>query len=101
MSQQITNNLPDKFGSSDEDEDDEEGNWIGEYGADSDFERRRAAAAANTLEDPFGNHHAMDFDDSDDDDGVDEEAWNSPVSVDWMSPLLIRVTLFGSDGTAC
>ncbi|KAF9120001.1 hypothetical protein BGW39_011745 [Mortierella sp. 14UC] len=78
LSQQITNNLPDKFGSSDEDEDDEEGNWIGEYGADSDFERRRAAAAANTLEDPFGNHHAMDFDDSDDDDGVDEEAWNSP-----------------------
>ncbi|KAF8946473.1 hypothetical protein BGZ47_000415 [Haplosporangium gracile] len=78
LSQQITNNLPDKFGSSDEDEDDEEGNWIGEYGADSDFERRRAAAAANTLEDPFGNHHAMDYDDSDDDDGVDEEAWNSP-----------------------
>ncbi|KAG9066653.1 hypothetical protein KI688_012561 [Linnemannia hyalina] len=78
LSQQITNNLPDKFGSSDEDEDDEEGNWIGEYGADSDFERRRAAAAANTLEDPFGNHHAMDFDDSDDDEGVDEEAWNSP-----------------------
>ncbi|KAF9928215.1 hypothetical protein FBU30_002558 [Linnemannia zychae] len=78
LSQQIKNNLPDKFGSSDEDEDDEEGNWIGEYGAESDFERRRAAAAANTLEDPFGNHHAMDFDDSDDDDGVDEESWNSP-----------------------
>ena len=89
MSQQITNNLPDKFGSSDEDEDDEEGNWIGEYGADSDFERRRAAAAANTLEDPFGNHHTMDFDDSDEDDGVDEEAWNSPVSFDFMSPLPI------------
>ncbi|KAG0378134.1 hypothetical protein BGX24_004634, partial [Mortierella sp. AD032] len=78
LSQQITNNLPDKFGSSDEDEDDEEGNWIGDYGADSDFERRRAAAAANTLEDPFGNHHAMDFDDSDDEDGVDEDVWNSP-----------------------
>ncbi|KAF9085962.1 hypothetical protein BGX23_009247 [Mortierella sp. AD031] len=78
LSQQITNNHPDKFGSSDEDEDDEEGNWIGEYGADSDFERRRAAAAANTLDDPFSNHHAMDFDDSDDDEGVDEEAWNSP-----------------------
>ncbi|KAG0279590.1 hypothetical protein BGZ95_000788 [Linnemannia exigua] len=69
LSQQITNNLPDKFGSSDEDEDDEEGNWIGEYGADT---------AANTLEDPFGNHHTMDFDDSDDEDGVGEEAWNSP-----------------------
>jgi hypothetical protein len=72
LSQQITNNLPDKFGSSDEDEDDEEGNWIGEFGADSDFERRRAAASTN-LDDPFGNQHAMDFDDSDDEEGVDEE----------------------------
>ncbi|GJJ74790.1 hypothetical protein EMPS_07148 [Entomortierella parvispora] len=73
LSQQITNNLPDKFGSSDEDEDDEEGNWIGEFGADSDFERRRAAASTN-LDDPFGNQNAMDFDDSDEEeDGVDEE----------------------------
>ncbi|KAI7832626.1 SIT4 phosphatase-associated protein-domain-containing protein [Gamsiella multidivaricata] len=79
-SDQITNNLPEKFGSSDEDEDDEEGNWIGEYGTDTDFERRRAAAAAavSSLEDPFGNRHTVDFDDSDDDEGVDEETWNSP-----------------------
>ncbi|KAF9572844.1 hypothetical protein EC968_009409 [Mortierella alpina] len=76
LSQQISNNLSEKFGSSDEDEDDEEGNWIGEYGVDNDFERRRAAAATG-LDDPFGNAHAMDFDDSDDD-GVDEESWNSP-----------------------
>ncbi|KFH63156.1 hypothetical protein MVEG_11193 [Podila verticillata NRRL 6337] len=85
LSQQISNNLPDKFGSSDEDEDDEEGNWIGEYGVDNDFERRRAAAnAANSglgssgadPEDPFGSRHAMDLG-SDDEDNVDEEAWNS------------------------
>ncbi|KAF9959710.1 hypothetical protein BGZ72_008957 [Mortierella alpina] len=76
LSQQISNNLSEKFGSSDEDEDDEEGNWIGEYGVDNDFERRRAAAATG-LDDPFGNAHAMDFEDSDDD-GVDEESWNSP-----------------------
>ncbi|KAG0039227.1 hypothetical protein BGZ82_009172 [Podila clonocystis] len=85
LSQQISNNLPDKFGSSDEDEDDEEGNWIGEYGVDNDFERRRAAAAAANSglgsssadpEDPFGSRHAMDLG-SDDEDNVDEEAWNS------------------------
>ncbi|KAF8955114.1 hypothetical protein BGZ46_002733 [Entomortierella lignicola] len=76
LSQQITNNRPEKFGSSDEDEDDEEGNWIGEYGPDTDFERRRAAAATG-LDDPFGNRHTMDFDDSDDDEGADEEVWNS------------------------
>ncbi|KAF9350175.1 hypothetical protein BGX26_011611 [Mortierella sp. AD094] len=77
LSQQITNSRPEKFGSSDEDEDDEEGNWIGEYGTDTDFERRRAAAASG-LDDPFGNRHTMDFEDSDDDEGVDEETWNSP-----------------------
>jgi len=80
--------MPEKFGSSDEDEDDEEGNWIGEYGVDNDFERRRAAAnAANSglgssgadPEDPFGSRHAMDLG-SDDEDNVDEEAWNSSVS---------------------
>ncbi|KAF9333129.1 hypothetical protein BG006_004002 [Podila minutissima] len=68
LCQQITNNLPDKFGSSDEDEDEEEGNWIGEYGADS---------ATNGLG-PFGNDHAPDFDSDEDDDVVDEETWNNP-----------------------
>ncbi|KAG0013380.1 hypothetical protein BGZ82_002147 [Podila clonocystis] len=68
LCQQITNNLPDKFGSSDEDEDEEEGNWIGEYGADS---------ATNGLG-PFSNDHAPDFDSDEDDDVVDEEAWNNP-----------------------
>ncbi|KAF9109133.1 hypothetical protein BGX27_007957 [Mortierella sp. AM989] len=77
LSQQITNNRQERFGSSDEDEDDEEGNWIGEYGTDTDFERRRAAAASG-LDDPYGNRHTMDFDDSDDDEGADEEAWTSP-----------------------
>lgn len=69
MCQQITNNLPDKFGSSDEDEDEEEGNWIGEYGVDN---------ATNGLG-SFGNEHAQDFD-SEDDDVVDEETWSGPVS---------------------
>ncbi|KAG0216830.1 hypothetical protein BGX33_012050 [Mortierella sp. NVP41] len=73
LCQQITNNLPDKFGSSDEDEDDDEGNWIGEYGAENQFDRTGAPGA---LSDPFGNNHAMDFD-SDDEEGVDEETWNS------------------------
>ncbi|KAG0322504.1 hypothetical protein BGZ99_003328 [Dissophora globulifera] len=77
LSQQISNNLPEKFGSSDEDEDEEESNWIGEYGSDTDFERRRAAAASG-LDDPFGNRHTMDFDDSDDDEGIDEESWGTP-----------------------
>ncbi|KAF9150888.1 hypothetical protein BG015_007294 [Linnemannia schmuckeri] len=72
-SDQITNNLPDKFGSSDEDEDDDEGNWIGEYGAENQFDR---VGAPGALSDPFGNNHAMDFD-SDDEDGVDEETWNA------------------------
>ncbi|KAK5821059.1 SIT4 phosphatase-associated protein-domain-containing protein [Linnemannia elongata] len=73
LCQQITNNLPDKFGSSDEDEDDDEGNWIGEYGAENQFDR---VGAPGALSDPFGNNHAMDFD-SDDEDGVDEETWNA------------------------
>ncbi|KAG0268473.1 hypothetical protein BGZ95_002453 [Linnemannia exigua] len=73
LCQQITNNLPDKFGSSDEDEDDDEGNWIGEYGAENQFDR---VGAPGALSDPFGNNHAMDFD-SDDEEGVDEETWNS------------------------
>jgi hypothetical protein len=73
LCQQITNNLPDKFGSSDEDEDEEEGNWIGEYGADN---------ATNGLG-PFGNDHAPDFDSDEDDDAVDEETWNNPVSF-WL-----------------
>ncbi|KAF9321686.1 hypothetical protein BG003_000104 [Podila horticola] len=68
LCQQITNNLPDKFGSSDEDEDEEEGNWIGDYGADN---------ATNGLG-PFGNDHAPDFDSDEDDDVVDEETWNNP-----------------------
>ncbi|KAF9128887.1 hypothetical protein BGW39_004658 [Mortierella sp. 14UC] len=72
LCQQITNNLPDKFGSSDEDEDDE-GNWIGEYGAENQFDR---VGATGVHSDPFGNNHAMDFD-SDDEEGVDEETWNS------------------------
>lgn len=76
MCQQITNNLPDKFGSSDEDEDDDEGNWIGEYGAENQFDR---VGAPGALSDPFGNNDAMDFD-SDDEDGVDEETWNAAVS---------------------
>lgn len=77
MCQQITNNLPDKFGSSDEDEDDDEGNWIGEYGAENQFDR---VGVPGALSDPFGNNHAMDFD-SDDDEGVDEETWNSAVRI--------------------
>ncbi|KAG0215369.1 hypothetical protein BGX28_000109 [Mortierella sp. GBA30] len=91
LSQQISNNLSEKFGSSDEDEDDEEGNWIGEYGVDNDFERRRAAAAATGLDDPFGNRHAMEFDDSDDD-AVDEEAWNSP----WPNAFDAKLSDLGS-----
>ncbi|KAG0011967.1 hypothetical protein BGZ80_000298 [Entomortierella chlamydospora] len=76
LSQQITNNRPEKFGSSDEDEDDEEGNWIGEYGAETDLERRRAVASG--LDDTYGNRHTMDFEDSDEDEGANEDAWNSP-----------------------
>ncbi|KAF9283834.1 hypothetical protein BGZ68_005070 [Mortierella alpina] len=68
LCQQITNNLPDKFGSSDEDEDDEE------YGAESKFD---GAGAPDSLDDPFGDNSPMDFD-SDDDEGVDEETWNVP-----------------------
>ncbi|CAO3565586.1 unnamed protein product [Mortierella alpina] len=68
LCQQITNNLPDKFGSSDEDEDDEE------YGAESKFD---GAGAPDSLDDPFGDSSPMDFD-SDDDEGVDEETWNVP-----------------------
>ncbi|KAG0257109.1 hypothetical protein BG011_004159 [Mortierella polycephala] len=76
LCQQITNNLPDKFGSSDEDEDDEEGNWVAEYGGDSEFNIHHTGAGED---DPFGNNnHAMDFEDSDDDEGVDEETWNEP-----------------------
>lgn len=69
--------MPDKFGSSDEDEDDDEGNWIGEYGAENQFDR---VGAPGDLSDPFGNTHAMDFD-SDDEEGVDEETWNSAVRI--------------------
>ncbi|KAG0268497.1 hypothetical protein DFQ27_006562 [Actinomortierella ambigua] len=78
-SDQITNNLPDKFGSSDEDEDEEEGNWIGEYGPESDFDVHRAGAAGG-LEDVVGARHGLnqDFDDSDDDEGVNDETWGSP-----------------------
>ncbi|KAF9373516.1 hypothetical protein CPB97_000486, partial [Podila verticillata] len=68
LCQQITNNLPDKFGSSDEDEDEEEGNWNGEYGVDN---------ATNGLG-SFGNEHAQDFESDEDDDVVDEETWNGP-----------------------
>ncbi|KAF9196311.1 hypothetical protein BGZ50_001061 [Haplosporangium sp. Z 11] len=75
LCQQITNNLSDKFGSSDEDEDDEDGNWVAEYGGDSEFNIHHTGAGED---DPFGNNnHAMDFGDSDDD-GVDEETWNEP-----------------------
>jgi hypothetical protein len=35
----------------------------------------------------------MDFDDSDEDDGVDEEAWNSPVSLDYLFLHLVFVEL--------
>ncbi|KAF9355926.1 hypothetical protein BGX26_005931 [Mortierella sp. AD094] len=73
LCQQITNNLPDKFGSSDEDEDDEEGNWIGEYGAENEFDMRRTGG----VDDRFGSNHALDFD-SEDEEGVDEETWNAP-----------------------
>ncbi|KAG0232730.1 hypothetical protein BGW41_001741 [Actinomortierella wolfii] len=78
LSQQITNNLPDKFGSSDEDEDEEEGNWIGEYGAESDFDVHRAGAAGG-LDDVVGARHGLnqDFDDSDDEDGVNDDAWGA------------------------
>ncbi|KAF9115698.1 hypothetical protein BGX27_006804 [Mortierella sp. AM989] len=75
LCQQITNNLPDKFGSSDEDEDDEEGNWIGEYDAENEFDMRRTGSS-DGLNNRFGNNHALDFD-SEDDEGVDEETWNS------------------------
>ncbi|KAG0214778.1 hypothetical protein BGX28_001413 [Mortierella sp. GBA30] len=74
LCQQITNNLPDKFGSSDEDEDDEEDNWTGEYGVEGEFDR---AGAADRMDDPFGDSNPLDFD-SDDDEGVDEETWNTP-----------------------
>ncbi|KAF9428928.1 hypothetical protein BGZ94_000492, partial [Podila epigama] len=78
LCQQITNNLPDKFGSSDEDDDEEEGNWIGEYGANSDFDAPHANAASG-LVDPFGGDRAPDFDsDDEDDEAVDEETWNQP-----------------------
>ncbi|KAG0367781.1 SIT4 phosphatase-associated protein-domain-containing protein [Gamsiella multidivaricata] len=76
LCQQITNNLPDKFGSSDEDEDDEDGNWIGEYGAENEFDMRRTGAP-DVMGDPFGTSHGMVFD-SDDEEGVDEETWNAP-----------------------
>ncbi|KAG0215595.1 hypothetical protein BGX31_000819, partial [Mortierella sp. GBA43] len=72
LCQQITNNLPDKFGSSDEDEDDEEGNWIGEYAAENEF----GTGAAGGMEN-FGAKDGLDFD-SEDEDGVDEETWNAP-----------------------
>lgn len=71
MCQQITNNLPDKFGSSDEDDDDEEGNWIGEYAAESEFDMGHTGATDGLTKDDF---------DSEDEDGVDEETWNAPVS---------------------
>ncbi|KAF9174623.1 hypothetical protein BGX21_002394 [Mortierella sp. AD011] len=73
LCQQITNNLPDKFGSSDEDEDDEEGNWIGEYGAENEFDMRHTGA----VDDRFASGHALDFD-SEDEEGVDEETWDAP-----------------------
>ncbi|KAF9439039.1 hypothetical protein BGZ76_001015 [Entomortierella beljakovae] len=76
LCQQITNNLPDKFGSSDEDEDDEEGNWIGEYGAESEFDMRRAGGV-DGLNERYGGNHALAYD-SEDEEGVDEETWNSP-----------------------
>ncbi|KAG0339038.1 hypothetical protein BG004_006971 [Podila humilis] len=69
LCQQITNNLPDKFGSSDEDEDEDESNWIGDYGADP---------AAAGLGNPFGGDHAPDFDSDEDEDVADEETWNGP-----------------------
>ncbi|KAF8979145.1 hypothetical protein BGZ46_005763 [Entomortierella lignicola] len=72
LCQQITNNLPDKFGSSDEDEDDE-GNWITEYGAENEFDVRRTGG----IDDRFGSNHALDFD-SDDEENVNEETWNAP-----------------------
>ncbi|KAF9923627.1 hypothetical protein BGZ65_008770, partial [Modicella reniformis] len=76
LCQQITNNLPDKFGSSDEDEDDEESNWIGEYAAENEFDVHRTGAP-DSLNAPFGTNDAMGFD-SEDEDAVDEERWNSP-----------------------
>ncbi|KAG0246779.1 hypothetical protein BGX31_009026 [Mortierella sp. GBA43] len=89
LSQQITNNMPEKFGSSDEDDDDEENNWIGEYGPDTDFDRRRAAAAAaaaSGLDDPYAGNRLMDYEDSDEDEGVDEETWNSAWPNNNMGP---------------
>ncbi|KAF9976852.1 hypothetical protein BGZ73_007651 [Actinomortierella ambigua] len=79
LSQQITNNLPDKFGSSDEDDDEEEGNWIGEYGPEGDFDVHRAGAAGG-LEDVVGARHGLNqaFDDSDDEEGVNDDTWGSP-----------------------
>ncbi|KAF9581089.1 hypothetical protein BGW38_002020 [Lunasporangiospora selenospora] len=77
LCQQITTNLPDKFGSSDEDDDDDDGSWIGEYGGDSDFEMRHAGTTTNS-NDPFGAN-AIDFD-SEDDEGIEEEAWSPPWS---------------------
>ncbi|KAG0299318.1 hypothetical protein BGZ98_010144 [Dissophora globulifera] len=73
LCQQITNNLPDKFGSSDEDEDDEEGNWIGEFGAENEFDMRRTGAEGGVFE----TNRTMEFD-SDDEEGADEETWNAP-----------------------
>ncbi|KAF8939749.1 hypothetical protein BGZ58_008837 [Dissophora ornata] len=74
LCQQIASNLPDKFGSSDEDEDDDESNWVGEYGAENEFDMRRTGAGESG---PFEGGHAMDFD-SDDEEAVDEEPWNAP-----------------------
>ncbi|KAF9188813.1 hypothetical protein BGZ50_001126 [Haplosporangium sp. Z 11] len=89
LSQQIASNMSQKFGSSDEDDDEEEGNWISEYGVETDIMRRRAAAASS-VDDPFGNQqHAMGFDDSDEDDeGVDDGSWNSPWPTTFGEPKI-------------
>ncbi|CAG8748013.1 33261_t:CDS:2, partial [Racocetra persica] len=60
LCQQITNDLPDKFGSSDESDDDEEEGWMGDdFDRDVDFEMRGPFSNPNMIEsDHFENRRS-------------------------------------------
>ncbi|RIA90499.1 SIT4 phosphatase-associated protein [Glomus cerebriforme] len=82
LCQQITNDLPDKFGSSDESDDDDEG-WMGDEFDRDDFEMRGNFPNTNMLEnDPFENRRSSlgldeEFGESDEEDNPSQWPSNS------------------------
>ncbi|CAG8780789.1 10051_t:CDS:2, partial [Acaulospora morrowiae] len=79
LCQQITNDLPDKFGSSDESDDDEDG-WMGDDFDRDDFEMRGSFGNSNMLEgDPFESRRSSLGDDfgADSDDEDSSSQWPS------------------------